>query len=167
VADAEALALARHPDLAAVDAAVAREEAELARVRGEQKPDFVVGGGYMLTPGEAGALTVRGGITWPNAPWSRGRQDAAIEMQVKRRDRDVFVRIAAAQRQAHLLQSTVLPQVEHALELARVSYVGGEGPFMDVLESRRLLLTTQLEYAEARAEISHAFADLETAVGVQ
>jgi outer membrane protein TolC len=38
---------------------------------------------------------------------------------------------------------------------------------MDVLESRRLLLTTQIEYAEARADISHAFADLETAVGVQ
>jgi outer membrane protein TolC len=184
VADAEALALARHPDLGAVDATVAREEAELARIRGEQKPDFVVGGGYMLMPGDAGALTVRGGITWPNAPWSRGRNDAAIELQVKRRDaakaqrdavaarvlysvRDVAVRIAAAQRQAQLLQSTVLPQVEHALELARVSYVGGEGPFMDVLESRRLLLTTQIEYAEARADISHAFADLETAVGVQ
>jgi outer membrane protein TolC len=90
-----------------------------------------------------------------------------VAARVRYAVRDVAVRIAAAQRQAQLLQTTVLPQVEHALELARVSYVGGEGPFMDVLESRRLLLTTQLEYAEARAEISHAFADLETAVGVQ
>jgi len=180
---AESLALERHPDLAAADAAIAREEAELARLRGERRPDFVVGGGYMLMPGDAGAFTARGGITWPNAPWSRGRLNAAIDTQVKRLDaakaqreavvvrvrhavRDVTIRIAAAQRQVQLIQSTVLPQVEHAFELARVSYTGGEGTFMDVLESRRLLLTTQLEFAETRASISRAFVDLEAAVGI-
>jgi cobalt-zinc-cadmium efflux system outer membrane protein len=184
VAEAESLALARHPDLAAADAAIAREEAELARVRGELRPDFIIGGGYMLMPGDAGAVTLRGGITWPNAPWSRGRQHAAIDTQLKRVEaakaqreavaarvrhviRNVSVRIAASQRQAQLIQSTVLPQVEHAFELARVSYMGGEGTFVDVLESRRLLLTTQLEYAEARASISRALTDLETAVGIQ
>jgi len=38
---------------------------------------------------------------------------------------------------------------------------------LDVLESQRLLLTTGLEYATARASISRAYADLETAAGVQ
>lgn len=78
VTDAEALALDRHPELALAAAAIAREEAELARLRGERRPDFVVGGGYMLMPGDAGAWTARAGITWPNAPWSRGRLTAAL-----------------------------------------------------------------------------------------
>jgi outer membrane protein, heavy metal efflux system len=184
VADAERVAETNHPELAMADAAIAREEAELARVRGEKRPDYVIGGGYMLTPGDAGALTVRGGITWPNAPWSRGRLAAAIDAQEKRlaaakaqrevvtariryRVRDVTVRMAAAERQARLIQTTVMPQVEHAFELTRVSYAGGEGDFMDVLESQRLLLETKLEYATARASISRAYADLETAAGVQ
>jgi cobalt-zinc-cadmium efflux system outer membrane protein len=184
VADAERLVEARHPDLAMADAAIAREEAELARVRGERRPDYVIGGGYMLIPGDAGALTVRGGLTWPNAPWSRGRLNAAIDVQEKRlaaaraqrevvvariryRIRDVTVRIANAERQARLLESTVMPQVEHAFELARVAYTGGEGDFMDVLESQRLLLTTKLESATARAEIARAYADLEAAVGTE
>jgi cobalt-zinc-cadmium efflux system outer membrane protein len=79
--DAEQLALARHPDVAMVAAAVAREEAELVRLRGERRPDYVVGGGYMLQPGEAGAWTARAGMTWPNAPWSRGRLNAEIDVQ--------------------------------------------------------------------------------------
>ena len=183
VADAERVAEANHPELAMADAAIAREEAELARLRGERRPDFVIGGGYMLMPGDAGALTVRGGITWPNAPWSRGRLTATIDAQEKRvaaaktqreavvariryRVRDVVVRIAAAERQAQLIQSTVMPQVEHAFELTRVAYTGGEGDFMDVLESQRLLLTTEIEYATARANIGRAYADLETAAGV-
>ena len=183
VADAERVAESNHPELAMADAAIAREEAELARMRGERRPDFVIGGGYMLMPGDAGALTVRGGITWPNAPWSRGRLTSTIDAQEKRvaavkaqrdvivariryRVRDVTVRIAAAERQAQLIQNTVMPQVEHAFELTRVAYTGGEGNFMDVLESQRLLLTTEIEYATARAGISRAYADLETAAGV-
>ena len=82
--DAEQLALARHPEVGMIAAAVAREEAELARLRGERRPDYIVGGGYMLQPGEAGAWTARAGITWPNAPWSRGRLNAEIDVQGKR-----------------------------------------------------------------------------------
>jgi outer membrane protein TolC len=139
VTEAERLALAQHPDFAVVDAMVAREEAELARLQGERRPDYVVGGGYMLTPGEAGALLVRGGITWPNAPWSRGRLTAEIDAQARRvaaakaqRDvvslrvrRDVAeaaIRMAASERQVQLVQSTVRPQAEHGFEIARVAY---------------------------------------------
>jgi outer membrane protein, heavy metal efflux system len=184
VADAEALALARHPEFAMVDARVAREEAELARLRGERRPDFVVGGGYMLMPGDAGALTVRGGVTWPNAPWSRGRVSAMIDAQSRRVDaakaqretvalrvrrtvRDATIRLEAAERQVRLMQSSVLPQVEHAFELARLAYSGGEGDFAGMLESRRLVFTTQLELTEAHANASRAYAALETAVGLQ
>jgi cobalt-zinc-cadmium efflux system outer membrane protein len=181
--EAERLALERHPQVALAAATVAREEAELARLRGERRPDFVVGGGYMLMPGDAGALTVRGGITWPNAPWSRGRLDASTDVQAKRVEaakahqaalattiryavRQAAIRLAAAERQVRLIESTVLPQVEHAFELARVGYTGGEGAFSDVLASQRMLLTAQLDHAEARARVARARAELDSAVGI-
>jgi len=182
VANAEQLALERHPELAAARALIRREEAELGRLRGDRRPDFLVGGGYMLMPGEAGAWTARAGLTWPSAPWSRGRLTAALDVQEKRlaavksrRDvtatrlrqavREATVRLAAAERQVQLIDSTVLPQIEHAFELARVAYEQGEGAFGDVLESRRLLFTMQLERAEARANVGRARADLAAAVG--
>jgi outer membrane protein TolC len=182
VADAERLALAQHPDFAVVDAMVAREEAELARLQGERRPDYVVGGGYMLAPGDAGSLLLRGGVTWPNAPWSRGRLTAEIDAQARRvvavkaqRDvvslrvrRDVAeaaIRMAAAERQVQLVQSTVRPQAEHAFELARVAYSGGTGEFADILESRRLLFTTEVDLAETQADLSRAVVALETAMG--
>ena len=183
-ADAEQLALARHPEVAMVAATVAREEAELARLRGERRPDFVIGGGYMLQPGDAGAWTARGGITWPNAPWSRGRLNAEIDVQSKRVEaarargevvaarlrqgvRAAAVKIDAAERHARLIESTVLPHIEHAFELLRLAYASGEGDFTEILETRRMLLATQLDQIEARADLARARADLETVAGVQ
>ena len=180
--EAERRALARHPEVAMVEAEIAREEAELARLRGERRPDFVVGGGYMLLPGDAGAWTARAGITWPNAPWSRGRLTASIEAQAKRVDaakgrrevvasrirqavRQAEVRLTAAERQVRLVESTVLPQIEHAFQLTQVAYAAGEGPFTDILDTRRSLLSIQLEFLEARANVARAQADLETAAG--
>jgi outer membrane protein TolC len=180
--EAEQRALARHPEVAMVEAEIAREAAELERLRGERRPDFVIGGGYMLTPGEAGAWTARAGITWPNAPWARGRLTAAIDLQAKRveavkarRDivtsqireavRQAVVRLNAAERQVGLVRSTVLPQIEHAFELTRVAYAAGEGPFTEILDTRRTLLSTQLEFLEAQANVARARAALETAAG--
>lgn len=180
--DAEARALARHPDVAMVEAAIAREEAELERLRGERRPDFVVGGGYMLMPGDAGAWTARAGITWPNAPWSRGRVSTAVEVQSKRIEaakarrevvasqlrqvvRAAVIRLNAAERQVRLIDSTVLPQIEHAFELTRLAYAAGEGPFAEILDTRRMLFSMELEYLEARANVARARADLETVAG--
>ena len=180
--EAEQRALARHPEVAMVEAAVAREEAELERLRGERRPDFVVGGGYMLMPGDAGAWTARAGITWPNAPWSRGRLTTAIDVQAKRVEaakarrgvvgsqlrqavREAVIRLNAAERQVRLINSTVLPQIEHAFELTRLSYAAGEGPFTEILDTRRMLFSMELEYLEAQANVARARADLETVAG--
>lgn len=180
--EAEQRALARHPEVAMVEAEIAREEADLERLRGERRPDFVVGGGYMLMPGDAGAWMARAGITWPNAPWSRGRLTASIETQTKRVEaakarrevvasqirqavREAVVRLVAAERQVRLVESTVLPQIEHAFQLTQVAYAAGEGPFTEILDTRRTLLSIQLEFLEARANVARARADLETAAG--
>ena len=137
----------------------------------------------MLQPGEAGAWTARAGIIWPNAPWSRGRLNAEIDVQTRRvqaakargevvatelrqRVRETVVRLSAAERQVWLIDSTVLPQIEHAFELSRIAYAAGEGGFTEVLDSRRMLLSTQLDHVEARANVARARATLEAAAGV-
>ena len=180
--EAEQRGLVRHPDVVMVEAAAAREEAELERLRGERRPDFVVGGGYMLMPGDAGAWTARAGLTWPNAPWSRKRLTTSIDVQAKRVEatkarrevvaaqireavRQAAIRLNAAERQMRLIESTVLPQIEHAFELTRLAYAAGEGSFADMLETRRTLLSTQLEYLEAGADVARARAELETVAG--
>jgi len=180
--DAVTAALERHPAMALVAAEIAREEAELARLQGERRPDFVVGGGYMLTPGDAGAWTARAGVTWPNAPWSRKRLDAEIEAQVlriaaatARRDavasgirrgvHEAQLQIAAARERAELISSTLLPHVEHALDVSRAGYSSGRAEFGDVIESQRMVLDMEVEYAAARSAVALALAGLDRAMG--
>jgi outer membrane protein, heavy metal efflux system len=179
---AESAAPQRHPEVQMALATVAREEAELARLVGERKPDFVVGGGYMLQPGGAGAWTARGGISWPNAPWSRGKLNTEIAAQEKRLDaarahrdatlasvrqsvREATVRLEAARQRVELLEAAVMPHVEHDFDVARASYAAGRAEFADLLESERALLTTRMDVIAARADVQRAIADVELAVG--
>ena len=179
---AELSAAQRHPEVQMALATVAREEAELARLVGERKPDFVVGGGYMLQPGGAGAWTARGGITWPNAPWSRGKLNTEVATQEKRLDaarahrdatlasvrqsvREATVRLDAARRRVELLEAAVMPHVEHDFDVARVSYAAGRAEFADLLESERALLSTRMDVIAARADVQRAIAEVELAVG--
>lgn len=180
--DAEAIALGRHPEMAMATAEIAREEAELARLRGERRPDFMVGGGYMLTPGNAGAWTAGAGISWPNAPWSRGRLDAAIEAQTRqvqaaaaRRDaiasairrgvHEARIRVETARQRVDLIASTVLPHVRHAFDVSRIAYSTGRAGFADVVDTERSWLAVQIEHAAAQADLALAMAGLERAIG--
>lgn len=182
ISSAEEVALQRHPELLMASATVAREEAELARLRGERRPDFVIGGGYMLQPGMAGAWTARAGITWPNAPWSRGRLNTEIDVQqkkleaahahrdaiasaIRRSVREAIVRLDASRERARVIESTVTPQVEHAFEVARVAYASARGPFADLLDTERVLLSTRMDVVAARAAVERASADLAMAIG--
>jgi len=182
LADAERLALERHPEIAAASAEISREEAELARVRGERRPDFVIGGGYMLQPGGAGAWTARGAITWPNAPWARGGLNTRIDAQEKqlaaaRARRDAVLRavrrqvsesrvhVEAAQDRIRVLESSVIPHLEHAWDTMRIAYISDRGDFGDLLDTQRLLLTTRMDVVGARADLARAVADLQMAMG--
>jgi outer membrane protein, heavy metal efflux system len=180
--DAVTAALERHPAMALAAAEIAREEAELARLQGERRPDFVVGGGYMLTPGDAGAWTARAGVTWPNAPWSRKRLDAEIEAQalritaatarrdavasgIRRSVHEAQVQMDASRQRAELISSTLLPHVEHALEGSRAGYSAGRAEFADVIDAQRMVLEVEVEYAEARSAVALALAGLDRAMG--
>jgi cobalt-zinc-cadmium efflux system outer membrane protein len=176
------MALERQPELRA--AAVERERAEAAvtAAQTEYKPDFFVGGGYMLMPRDRDAWTANVGITWPNAPWSRGRLDArvaearaeidaaaarqrAVENAIRFAVQESYVRVQSAAQRAALLRTTILPQSEQTLEVSRIAYQTDRVDFLALIDNQRVLLDAQLAYYRAISDLEQAIADLERAVG--
>ena len=175
-------AVDRHPALRAAQLRVERAQAALALAEGESRPDYTVGGGYMLMPGQAGAWTASAGLTWPNAPWSRGRLTArkaeatadveaaraerrVIESQVRLAVHEAYVRAAYAQQRADLLRTSVLPQSEQTFEVSRVAYQTDRVDFLALIDNQRMLLEARLGYYRARSDREQALADLERAIG--
>ena len=181
-ADLQRMAIERHPDLQRARLEVERAEAELAVARRDDKPDFSVTGGYMLTPHMTDAWLGRIAVTWPKAPWSRGKITArvaeqaaaveagkarvrAMESGVRLAVQEAYVRAKAAHDRAALLRTTILPQSQQTLEVSRVAYQTDRVEFQALIDNERLLLDSRLEYFRALSDFSQALADLERAVG--
>jgi outer membrane protein TolC len=182
VADLQRLALERQPELQLGRLEVERADAELALARNDSKPDFSVQGGYMLMPRMTDAWMGRIGITWPNAPWSRGKVEThvveqaaavqaakarvqAMESMVRLAVQEAYVRAKAAQDRAALLRTTIVPQSRQTLEVSRVAYQTDRVDFQAVIDNERVLLDVQLDYFRALTDFTQAIADLERAVG--
>jgi outer membrane protein TolC len=181
-ADLQRLALERQPELQRVRTEIERAEAELASVRSDYKPDFSVQGGYMLMPRGTDAWMGRVGITWPKAPWSRGKIDArvaehtaaiqavrartqAMENMIRLAVQEAYVRAKSAQDRAALLRTTIKPQSQQTLEVSRVAYQSDRVDFQALIDNQRVLLDVNLDYFRALSDFTQALADLERAVG--
>ena len=181
-AELQQIAIARQPELQAARLRVERARAALGVVNRDYKPDFFIGGGYMLMPREAGAWTASIGMTWPNAPWSRGALDAkkaeagvdieaavanahAVEREIRLAVHETYVRAVAAGQRASLLQTTVVPQSEQTLEVSRVAYQTDRVDFLALVDNQRALLDARLNYFRALSDRELALADLSRVVG--
>lgn len=175
-------AVRRRPELRGAQLGVERAEASLAVINRDYKPDFVVGGGYMLLPRDRDAWTASVGITWPTARWARGRLDAqkaeataaievsraqqrAGESQVRLAVQQAYIRVKSAEQRAALLRTSVVPQSRQALEVSRVAYQADRGDLLALIDNQRMLLDAQLRYYRALSDLEQARADLEYAVG--
>ena len=180
----QALAADRQPELVRARLEVDRTRAFVDVVSSEYSPDYFVRGGYMLMPRDRDGWTVSAGLSWPRAPWSRGRLDAqraeaaaevsaaearirAIENGVRLRIQTAYVRVQAAQRRATLLRTTVLPQANQALDVSRIAYQADRAPFLAMIDTQRVRLDAQLAYYDALSNFDQALADLERAVGTE
>ena len=183
-ADLQQLAIAHQPELQRAQIEIQRASAELASVRLERKPDFNVQGGYLVMPNQTDALLAKVGVTWPNAPWARGRVDAKIaeqaagvttatsrertmENMVRLAVQEAYVRAKAAQDRASLLRTTIIPQSRQAFDAARAAYQADRTDFATILDSQRGLLDARLAYLQALADLAQATADLERAIGTE
>jgi cobalt-zinc-cadmium efflux system outer membrane protein len=178
------LALERQPELRAAAVERERAEAALTAAQTEYKPDFFVGGGYFLMPRDRDSWTASVGITWPNAPWSRGRLDArvaearaeieaataqqrAVENAIRFAVQEAFVRVQSAAQRAALLRTSIVPQSEQTLEVSRLAYQTDSVDFLALIDNQRVLLDAQLAYYRAISDLEQAIADLERAVGTE
>ena len=171
-----------HPELRASRAQVAEADAGLAIAQAERKPDWVVQGGYMLMPGEAGAWTARVGLTWPSAPWSKKRltastAEATANAQAARADLEVsqqeIARMVAEARvtlvgilaRLAVVRNTMRPQSSHVVEASRLAFAAGQIPLSEVLDAQRMQLETDVQVAKLSGEADLAWVALEAAVG--
>ena len=181
-AELQRLALEQHPELR--QAVLERERAQAAREVAElaYKPDFFVGGGFFLMPDDRNSWTASVGITWPRAPWSRGRLDVqvaeaqagieaatarqrVVEAAIRLAVQDAYVRAQSAAQRAALLRTSILPQSEQTLQVSRIAYQADRVDFLALIDTQRVLLDVELNYYEALSDLERAMADLERAVG--
>jgi outer membrane protein TolC len=180
--DLQRIALERHPELQRARLEVGRAEAELAVARRDSTPDFSVQAGYMLAPRTTDAWIGSIAITWPKAPWSRGKIDAriaersasvdaanararALTNSVRLAVQQAYVRAKAAQERAELLRTTIVPQSQQTFEVSRVAYQTDRVDFQTLIDNERMLLDARLDYFRALSDFSQAVADLERAIG--
>jgi len=170
------------PELKAARLAVERAEAELAVTKRDYKPDYSIQAGYAVMPRQSDSIMARVGLTWPSAPWSRGRLDRrsaeqlmsieaaraderAIDNRIRLAVQEAYIRVKAAEQRLSLFRTTILPQARQTLEVSRVAYQTDRIDFLALLDNQRTVLTAQLEYSRALADFEQAAADLEQAVG--
>jgi len=180
--DLQSRAFRAYPGLRGAELAIERAQASLAVIDRDYKPDFIVGGGYMLTPRDHDAWTASVGVTWPTARWARGRLDArkaeataaveasraeqyAMESQVLLAVQQAYIRVKSAEQRAALLRTSVLPQSRQTLEVSRVAYQANRGDLLALIENQRMVLDSQLAYFRALSDLEQARAELEGAIG--
>lgn len=176
------LAVEHQPELTMARLGADRADAQLAVVNREYKPDFFAMGGYMLMPNDRDAWMAKVGITWPTAPWSRGRLDAqraeataeiaaakarvrAVENALRLAVQQAYVRVKSAEQRAALLRTTIVPQSEQTLEVSRVAYQTDRVEFLAIIDNERVRLDAHLDYYRALSDLEQALADLERTVG--
>jgi outer membrane protein TolC len=180
--DLQRLAIEHQPELQRARLEIDRAEAELASARQEYKPDFSVQAGYLVVPHQTDAWLARVGMTWPRAPWSRGRIDARVaelaasvtaalarerarENMVRLTVQEAYVRAKSAQDRAALFRTTILPQSQQTLDVSRIGYQTDRVDFQAVIDNERTWLASQLDYFRAISDFEQAIADLAGAVG--
>lgn len=170
-------ALAHHPVIMKWNKLV--EEAQYAHRQEEQAriPNVTVSGSYQR---DAGREAYVGGISIPFPVWDQRQGDIAQakgtlrqrEAMLLRAKHELLKSIAqqiqlsqAATAQIATYEKGLLKQAQEALRIAQVSFKFGEAGLLDVLDAQRVLRQTQLDYAQAKYDLSVALTELERVTG--
>lgn len=174
------VALGKRPDIAAQDAAIAREESA-ARLAGRgYYPDFEVSVGRFINFEQSDGFGAMASVTVPifnGAKYGAAVDEAAarlatarsekrrVEDRIRREVEQAYVRARRAFVQFELFDKTHIPQAEQALRVTEGGYESGAVSFLDLIDTLRSIETVHLEHVAAQADFERAYADLELAVG--
>lgn len=155
----------------------ARLESSLARR--EYYPDLMAGVGVMGIGDDAGEWNLEIGLTipFPNArrkamslEAERRRQEAQLrkEETLNRIDEELeglLARLDWYSAELDAYRQELLPVAEEAVETSRSEYTAGEGAFLDLLDSERMLLDIRLGELRAQRDYLMTLAELERVIG--
>lgn len=181
LATLERLALARHPQLARLDARLAADRSRITLAEKAFYPDFEVGVGYDGLWEEAAKRPMLGVSL--SLPLDRGKRRAALDgaraeataarWTLAERRAGLRAELAQAraavieqQRSVQLHEQESVPLADEYLDAALADYQSGGGTFPDVIAAERRKLAAELALAHARADYATSLAELDHTAGI-
>jgi outer membrane protein, heavy metal efflux system len=167
--------LAGNPLLQVAQARIAQARARVEREQVEPIPDvnFQVGSQYDFASDDT-LYSAQVQLPIPLYDRNQGNIAAAaaelrqavdeadrIARSLQQRLAAVWQRYAAAQAQAEIYRTHILPRSQETLDLTTQAYEGGQLDFLRVLTARRTYFETRLKYLEALIEFRKAAAELD------
>jgi outer membrane protein, heavy metal efflux system len=177
------LALKFEPGLRVRHQVVQQAHSMIRKVQRERLPEFVLGaqGRNYSGNGDFRQAEVMLGFTFPWGNSGKYRADrertralafaaeqeaADYALELQEEIHLLTVRIDAARREALLYRDQIVPRSERALESAQAAWIANRGMFLDVLDSRRMLLDARLMQARALTEQYDQLSDLVLCCGL-
>ncbi len=167
----------RHPTIQRLLKSVEQSDWKIEYERQSRVPTVTVNGSYWR---EIGREAVQGGLSVPMPLWYRRQGEIASSLGAKRREEAELLRarneLARAVHQHYqdarttadlieVFDKGLLKQAQEALRLAQFSFQQGASSLLDVFDAQRVQRQIQMDYAQARYELSVSLARLERAVG--
>jgi outer membrane protein TolC len=179
-ADVQELAIMRRPDLAAIEARIRADQANVALAAKEFYPDFEFTGRYdafwqekPLRPSFGVSMNVplyreKRRAEVREAVFRVRRQRAEFEQRVDAIRNDVhaaYARLVESRRTNELYQQSLLPIAQQNVEAARSGYTAANLDFLRLIEAQRQHFMLQERSYEAEADYHRRLAELERIVG--
>jgi outer membrane protein TolC len=177
------LALTRRPDLQALAARLAAENAALALALRDYCPDFEAVAAYdtMMGNGPMRDLAPQVGIR-VNLPFRRTRRGAAVaEAQAKIAQRraeldaradqvnfqvqEAYAQVLESEKLVRLYQATILPAAQKNVDAAQSAYTAGKIPALNLIDAQRTQVNLLDRLYEATADYFRRRATLERVTG--
>jgi outer membrane protein TolC len=182
VSELRELAIDQRPDIAAVRARIASDEATLALAQREYYPDFEAMAAYdAFWQRPEQDLRPMIGVRL-NVPIRTGRRDAAVvEAQARLTQRraelarltaqvgfqvqEAFEQVKETERSLKLYEESALPAARENVRLARSAYANAKVPFLNLIEAQRNLVELRERQYELLTEARRRRAMLDRATG--
>jgi outer membrane protein TolC len=179
-----AAALARRPDLQALENRIRAEEATLALAHKEYYPDFepyLMYDRFMGNTSASRDLATMVGVRF-NVPIRLARRDGAVaeaEARIAQRRAELtqqvnqvifevqqaYAQVRESERNVRLYEKAVLPAAEQNVKAAQSAYVTGKIPFLSLIEAERNVIGLRDRDYELVADYFRRRAALERASG--
>ncbi len=166
-----------HPTIQRLLQSVQQSDWRIEFERQSRVPNVTVNGSYWR---EIGREAVQGGLSIPVPVWYRRQGEIAASLGTKRREEAELLRarneLARAVHQHYqdarttaemidVFDRGLLKQAQEALRLAQFSFQQGASSLLEVFDAQRVQRQIQMDYAQARYDLSVSLARLERAVG--